>query len=95
VAHDLVLYTKKVTHHMRGQVVKYIWLTECGYFGLSIMLLFLLLIVFISIFKHWEKNRKQNLSEIPMFYQLRWTRISHEIIGRWNTFSLFSGCASL
>lgn len=63
MVHDSVLYTKKVTHHMHGQV-KYIWLTECGYFGLSVVLwLFYscLLFIFMSILKHKKENKNWDI----------------------------------
>lgn len=54
MVHDSVLYT----HHMHGQV-RYIWLTEYGYFGLSMVLWFFFLIVYIYVhLKAQEEKQK-------------------------------------
>lgn len=46
---------------MHGQRVEYIWLTECGYSELSMVLwLFLLLIVYIHVYL-WAQGEKQSL----------------------------------
>lgn len=80
---------KKVTHHMHGQQVEYIWLTECGYFGLSMVIwLFLLFFVYTYVYL-WQGEKQKTKPAIYMFYQLQWTRIPHKVVDQWNTCSLF------
>lgn len=73
--------------------VKCIWLTECVYFGLSIVLwLFVLLIVYIYVYLKAQAEEQKTETEISMFYFLQWTRISHKVSGIRNTNSLLPGC---
>lgn len=80
---------RKVTQHMHGQQVKYIWLTECGYFGLRMVIwLFLLLFVYIYVYL-WQGEKQKTQPGKSMFYQLQWARIPHKVVNQWNTCFLF------
>lgn len=80
---------KKVTQYIHGQPVKHILLTECGYFGLRMVIwLFLLFFVYAYVYP-WQGDKQKTKPEKLVFYQLQWTRIPHKAVGQWNTCSLF------
>lgn len=59
------------------------------------MIIFVAYCLYLCLSLSTGRKTENKLSGISMFYQLQWTRVSHKVIGQWDTFSRFSGCASL